>query len=139
LPLEAYEKETSVRVDGISSPLLEAGPREAVEAVVFVHGNPGSIADWTRLVANVGEFARAVAMDMPGFGAESTIALKQPIIFYHDLTECALVRCELGHQRVEASSNPAQTSDKPRGVAAHNLAGNESAERRGFRSESFAL
>jgi pimeloyl-ACP methyl ester carboxylesterase len=58
-------KHTSVRVDGISSPLLEAGPREAAEAVVFVHGNPGSIADWTSLVASVGEFARALAMDMP--------------------------------------------------------------------------
>ncbi|MDB6106685.1 MAG: hypothetical protein JWO52_6684 [Gammaproteobacteria bacterium] len=62
-------KETSVRVDGICSPLLEAGPPGAVEAVVFVHGNPGSTADWTPLVASVGEFGRAVAMDMPGFGA----------------------------------------------------------------------
>ncbi|MBC8731334.1 alpha/beta fold hydrolase [Paraburkholderia sp. UCT2] len=62
-------KETSVRVDGIRSPLLEAGPRGADEAVVFVHGNPGSTADWPRLVASVGEFGRAVAMDMPGFGA----------------------------------------------------------------------
>jgi pimeloyl-ACP methyl ester carboxylesterase len=62
-------KETSISVDGIRSPLLEAGPPKAVEAVVFVHGNPGSTADWTRLVASVGEFGRAVAMDMPGFGA----------------------------------------------------------------------
>ncbi|MBB5502168.1 alpha/beta fold hydrolase [Paraburkholderia sp. MM5384-R2] len=30
--------------------------------------NPGSTADWTRLVARVGEFGRALAMDMPGFG-----------------------------------------------------------------------
>lgn len=62
-------KETSVRVDGIRSPLLEAGPSESVEAAVFVHGNPGSTADWTQLVASVGQFGRAVAMDMPGFGA----------------------------------------------------------------------
>ncbi|ASW03368.1 alpha/beta fold hydrolase [Paraburkholderia aromaticivorans] len=62
-------KETSVRVDGIRSPLLEAGPPDAVDAVVFVHGNPGSTADWTRLVSEVGEFGRALAMDMPGFGA----------------------------------------------------------------------
>ncbi|CAN7739462.1 alpha/beta fold hydrolase [Caballeronia sp. LjRoot31] len=55
-------KKTSVRVDGISSPLLEAGPSEAVDAVVFVHGNPGSIADWTRLAASVGEFARVVLL-----------------------------------------------------------------------------
>jgi hypothetical protein len=56
-------KKTSVRVDAISSPLLEAGPREAAEAVVCMPGKPGSIADWTRPVANVGEFARAVTMD----------------------------------------------------------------------------
>jgi pimeloyl-ACP methyl ester carboxylesterase len=94
-------EKTSVRVDGISSPLLEAGPREAVEAVVFVHGNPGSIADWTRLVASVGEFARAVAMDMPGFGAAD-----KPEQFDYSvggyarhlgrlLTECAVERAHL--------------------------------------------
>jgi pimeloyl-ACP methyl ester carboxylesterase len=94
-------KETSVRVDGINSPLLEAGPRESLEAVVFVHGNPGSIADWTRLVASVGEFARAVAMDMPGFGSAD-----KPEEFDYSvggyalhlgrlLTECAVERAHL--------------------------------------------
>ncbi|MGH2718137.1 MAG: alpha/beta fold hydrolase [Actinomycetota bacterium] len=53
---------------GLHSPGLEAGPPEAREAVVFVHGNPGSSADWEGLVAQVGIFARAVAVDMPGFG-----------------------------------------------------------------------
>lgn len=62
-------KETSVRVDGIRSPILEGGLPRADEAVVFVHGNPGSIADWTRLASSVSEFSRAIAMDMPGFGA----------------------------------------------------------------------
>ncbi len=45
-------KETSVRVDGIRSPLLEAGPRGADEGCRFR-----------------ARFGRAVAMDMPGFGA----------------------------------------------------------------------
>ena len=35
--------ETSVIIDGIRSPLLEFGPANSDEAVVFVHGNPGSI------------------------------------------------------------------------------------------------
>jgi pimeloyl-ACP methyl ester carboxylesterase len=48
--------------------MLEAGPEDATEAVVFVHGNPGSSGDWRALVDAVGEFARAVAIDMPGFG-----------------------------------------------------------------------
>jgi pimeloyl-ACP methyl ester carboxylesterase len=59
---------TTVCVDGISSPLLAAGPDAAADAVVFVHGNPGSIADWARLAASVSEFSRVIAMDMPGFG-----------------------------------------------------------------------
>jgi pimeloyl-ACP methyl ester carboxylesterase len=61
--------ETSVSIDGVRSPLLEFGSADASEAVVFVHGNPGSIQDWESLACDVGEFGRAVAMDMPGFGA----------------------------------------------------------------------
>ncbi len=53
---------------GIRSPYLESGDRRSEEAVVFVHGNPGSSEDWRDLVGRVGEFARAVAPDMPGFG-----------------------------------------------------------------------
>ena len=55
-------------VDGVRSPYLHAGPTDADEAVVFVHGNPGPAADWQRLVARTGAFARAVAPDMPGYG-----------------------------------------------------------------------
>ena len=57
-----------VQVDGVRSPLIESGPAGASEAVVFVHGNPGSSSDWNALVEATGEFARAVAFDMPGFG-----------------------------------------------------------------------
>jgi pimeloyl-ACP methyl ester carboxylesterase len=61
--------ETSVSIDGVRSPLLEFGPSDAGEAAVFVHGNPGSIRDWDSLARSVGKFGRALAMDMPGFGA----------------------------------------------------------------------
>jgi pimeloyl-ACP methyl ester carboxylesterase/2-polyprenyl-6-methoxyphenol hydroxylase-like FAD-dependent oxidoreductase len=57
-----------VRVSGVRSPVLEAGPSGAGEAVVFVHGNPGSSRDWVDLAQAVGGFGRAVALDMPGFG-----------------------------------------------------------------------
>ena len=57
-----------VSVSGVRSPTLEAGPEGATEAAVFVHGNPGSIHDWARLVAATGEHGRALALDMPGFG-----------------------------------------------------------------------
>ena len=61
--------EASVIIDGVRSPLLEFGSPGLDEAVVFVHGNPGSSLDWERLARGVGEFGRAIAMDMPGFGA----------------------------------------------------------------------
>ena len=60
--------ETRIAVRGVGLPVLQAGPRETREAVVFVHGNPGSGEDWTSLVEQAGGFARAVAPDMPGFG-----------------------------------------------------------------------
>lgn len=56
-----------VTVSGITSPVLEAGPHSK-EAVVFVHGNPGSLEDFAPLVEKTGAFARAIALDMPGFG-----------------------------------------------------------------------
>jgi pimeloyl-ACP methyl ester carboxylesterase len=63
-----FVSETSVRIDGIRTPLLELGPSDASEAVVFIHGNPGSTRDWESLAGGVAGFARALAMDMPGFG-----------------------------------------------------------------------
>jgi len=58
----------SVSVDGVRSRVRTAGARDAREAVVFVHGNPGSSEDWVDLLGRVGVFARAVAPDMPGYG-----------------------------------------------------------------------
>jgi pimeloyl-ACP methyl ester carboxylesterase len=50
--------------------MLQAGPPDAREAVVFVHGNPGSSLDWTHLVRVAAAGGRrAVAFDMPGLGA----------------------------------------------------------------------
>lgn len=58
-------------VDGVRSLVREAGPPEAhtaSEAVVMLHGNPGSSEDWADLMVRAGEFARVLAPDMPGFG-----------------------------------------------------------------------
>lgn len=55
-------------IDGITSPYIEAGSAEADEAVVFTHGSPGCAAEFEQLVTATGEFSRAVAIDMPGFG-----------------------------------------------------------------------
>ena len=58
----------TVVVNGVRSPVIQAGPAGVAEAVVFVHGNPGPSTDWRDLLTEVGEFARAVAPDMPGYG-----------------------------------------------------------------------
>lgn len=55
-------------VDGIRSPYIAAGDLKSSEAVVFTHGSPGCAAEFQELVTSTGEFARAVAIDMPGFG-----------------------------------------------------------------------
>jgi pimeloyl-ACP methyl ester carboxylesterase len=59
---------STVTVGGVRSPILQAGDPQASEAVVFVHGNPGPKEDWQDLVRQVGEFGRAIAPDMPGYG-----------------------------------------------------------------------
>ncbi|MEX0789905.1 MAG: alpha/beta hydrolase, partial [Actinomycetota bacterium] len=58
----------TVEVAGVVSPYIESGPHGSREAVVFVHGNPGSSEDFAGLVAEAGKLTRAVAADMPGFG-----------------------------------------------------------------------
>ena len=58
----------SVSVDGVQSPYRQSGPTDSSEAVVFLHGNPGSAEDWADLLARVARHARAVAPEMPGYG-----------------------------------------------------------------------
>ncbi len=56
-------------VGPVSTRLVEAGPAGDTEAMVFVHGNPGSADDWVRLAEAVGRRGlRAVAFDLPDFG-----------------------------------------------------------------------
>lgn len=59
---------STLEVRGLRTPLLTSGDPSSSEAVVFVHGNPGSSQDWLDLVQAVGPFARALAWDAPGFG-----------------------------------------------------------------------
>lgn len=67
--MSATAERGSLLAGGTRTRLLQAGPAEASEAVVFVHGNPGSADDWERLVAAAGGAGRrAVAFDLPDFG-----------------------------------------------------------------------
>ena len=74
-------RRTSLLAGGTRSRLLHAGPADASEAVVFVHGNPGSADDWERLVGAAATTGRcALALDLPDFG--ETIA---PAGFEHSV------------------------------------------------------
>jgi pimeloyl-ACP methyl ester carboxylesterase len=86
-------------VAGTQAPMIEAGPAGAREAVVFVHGNPGSSSDWTALVDAAGTVGRAVAVDMPGFGkAHVPPGFAGDVAAYAGFIEAA--RAELGIDRV---------------------------------------
>ena len=63
-----------LRVLGLRVPLLQGGPAGAEEAVVFLHGIPGSAHDWDDLLPRVAAFARVVAFDFPGYGAADSPA-----------------------------------------------------------------
>lgn len=65
---QAEPRRTELRIAGLRTPMLSAGDSADTEAVVFVHGNPGAAEDWRTLVGATGEFARALAPDMPGYG-----------------------------------------------------------------------
>lgn len=64
----ALLREGVITEEGVRAPYIESGPVGAAEAVVYVHGNPGSLGDWRDLVARTGDFARAIAIDVQGFG-----------------------------------------------------------------------
>jgi pimeloyl-ACP methyl ester carboxylesterase len=89
----------AITVAGLHSPTVEAGPQDASEGVLFVHGNPGSSTDWTALVGAVGALGRAVALDMPGFGkADKPRHFEYNVGGYAQFLEGA--RKELGLERV---------------------------------------
>jgi pimeloyl-ACP methyl ester carboxylesterase len=91
-------REIEVPAGGIVTPGLEAGPTDASEAIVFVHGNPGSSRDWTALLTAAGELGRAVALDMPGFGkAPLPAGFRPEISSYAGFLQQALE--QLGVQR----------------------------------------
>ncbi|MDX6697867.1 MAG: hypothetical protein QOE65_1264 [Solirubrobacteraceae bacterium] len=76
---------------GIHTILAESGPADATEAIVYVHGNPGSALDWHDLMARTGEFARSIALDMPGFGrADKPRDLAVPVEGFASFLDAAL-------------------------------------------------
>jgi pimeloyl-ACP methyl ester carboxylesterase len=64
----AVVRTAELRALGLRTRVLEAGPDDSSEAVVFIHGGARNIDDWESLLPRVGALARAIAFDLPGFG-----------------------------------------------------------------------
>ena len=68
MSLEGAPEWSSIAVNDHWIRTFQAGPHQASEAVVFVHGNPGSAGDFEEMVNLVAPPRRAVAFDLPDFG-----------------------------------------------------------------------
>ncbi len=63
------EHQRWVEVEGVSANVIELGPADG-EAVVFIHGLGGRWANWLENLGAAADLGRrAIAMDLPGFGA----------------------------------------------------------------------
>jgi pimeloyl-ACP methyl ester carboxylesterase len=88
-----------VPVGATDARVVQAGPEQAREAVLFVHGNPGSADDWEPFVAAIGAVGRAVALDLPDFGeTEAPAGFEHSAVGYAGYLDEALAK--LGIERV---------------------------------------
>lgn len=77
-PAQGYAdsvRERKVSALGVSTRVLEAGDGSE-EAIVFLHGQPGSADDWIDLIGRAAPLGRVVAPDWPGWGKAETPSVK---------------------------------------------------------------
>jgi pimeloyl-ACP methyl ester carboxylesterase len=92
-------REDELVAGGLRTRVFQSGPDGDSEAVVFLHGNPGSAEDWRDLLERTGDAGRAIAFDLPGFGrADGPGRFDYRIEGYAEFVEEALR--ELGVERV---------------------------------------
>lgn len=60
-------RQQQIEVLGVNTVVRSVG-EPASEAVVFLHGNPGSSQDWEGLLERLAPIGRGLAFDLPGFG-----------------------------------------------------------------------
>ena len=77
-------KSKDIIIDGVRTRYLTDGI-ESQEAVLFVHGNPGSSGDWINIIPVIAESYYVIAPDMPGFGRS-----EKPASFSYNLDGYAL-------------------------------------------------
>lgn len=110
-------RERELRALGVRTRVLEVG-EASDEAVLFVHGGPGSANDWESLLPPVAELGRVVAFDLPGFGKAD-----RPAEWGYSSNEwatfIAAVLGQLGIRRVHLVSNDLGGSAGLAWAAAH--------------------
>ena len=72
---------------GLRTRVFEQGPG-GEEAIVFIHGGPGSANDWDALLPLAAKLGRAIAFDLPGFGK----ADKPPNLGYSSATWATFIQ-----------------------------------------------
>jgi len=61
-------KNKDYEINGLRLPVLQGGDTQSKEAVVFIHGFPGSAHHWLPYLEMLSPHMRVVALNMPGFG-----------------------------------------------------------------------
>lgn len=59
---------TQHTIQDLNCPVLQGGDEHSEEAIVFIHGFPGSANHWQPFMENLSQFSRVIALNMPGFG-----------------------------------------------------------------------
>src|SRR3954454_6027538 len=75
-PLPPGLRQGRVSVDGVATRVVEAGPSRAKDAVVLIHGHPGSARVYDSLMDASGTSAGWVAIDTRGYGQSDKLADK---------------------------------------------------------------
>ena len=80
-------------INALKTPCIDLGG-DAREAVLFIHGNPGSGDDFRALAEQIAPFCRVLAPDMPGFGqADKPEGFNYTVDGYADHIEALLEAC----------------------------------------------
>ena len=97
-------REHEITALGFRTRVLEDGPEASDEAIVFVHGGPGSANDWDAYLPQAAELGRAIAFDIVGFGrADKPARLGYSAATWASFIQAAL--STLGVRRVHLVAN----------------------------------
>ncbi|HYU60192.1 MAG TPA: alpha/beta hydrolase [Solirubrobacterales bacterium] len=86
-----------MRALGLETRVIEGGSQDSSEAMVLLHGNPGSAEDWAFAQPRLAELGRVIAFDLPGFGH----AERPRHWDYSPLSYAAFIEAALTELRVE--------------------------------------